>query len=37
MARYVSNQVVIQQQDLSLWGEYNYLITIKMHNLRIRS
>ena len=25
MARYVSSQVMFQQQDLSLWGEYNYI------------
>ena len=25
MERYTSLQVVFQQQDLPLWGEYNYL------------
>ena len=36
MARYISNQVMFQQRDLSLWGEYNYRIKIR-YNLRIRS
>ena len=29
MARYILSQVMFQQQDLSLWGEYNYLIKIR--------
>ena len=36
MARYISNQVMFQQRDLSLWGEYNYRIKIR-YNLRVRS
>ena len=29
MARYITNQVMFLQQDLSLWGEYNYLTKIR--------
>ena len=35
MARYISNQAMFQQQDLSLWEEYSY--KNKMNNLRMRS
>ena len=29
MAKYISSQVMFQQQDLSLWGNYNYFIKIR--------
>ena len=29
MTRYISSQTMFHQQDLSLWGEFNYLIQIK--------